>query len=378
MSKIKIIVLISFLLTNVILLEAFAAAPPPQPPLQTVTPTPASSSATSTSTSPAPVILPPLWLAIALAGMFGGLMFGMKDKQLILPHTESKYIFAPGFIADMFFGLAGGYIIFVAIPGIFNYFSEWDFIKALSIAFVGGYGGRALVEKVLQQQMKDLEQKVQTLEDQKKKDGDARAMITRYFEADPDKPPVDLKALTEALKAASDAVKVDVFNQAREFRKKAYDCDDAKSIAKTIPIIEAMIESDTDELYHRNFGELGFALKDQLNPDWKRAEQMFSKAIDVRDNNASDGFLTYEFNRAMCRIHLNANRDEILKDLIKALGGEKVGDWIRTPDPKRAKDLLDWFERNKTELQTWFTQNNVKYPPAPVQPASPGGNLQPT
>jgi hypothetical protein len=55
-----------------------------------------------------------------------------------------------------------------------------------------------------------------------------------------------------------------------------------------------------------------------------------------------------------------------------------VCDWIRTPDPKRAKDLIDWFERNKTELQAWFKQNNINYPSALAQPDPSGRNLQPT
>ena len=44
-----------------------------------------------------------------------------------------------------------------------------------------------------------------------------------------------------------------------------------------------MIECDTDKKYHRNHGQLGFALKDRQPPDWTRAEKELSTAIEMRD-----------------------------------------------------------------------------------------------
>ncbi len=345
---------------------------PTQTPAQTPTTT---SPGTGGSGGDAAMGLPPRWLVLALAGMFGGLMYGMKDRQLILPHSESTKVIVPGFVADMLFGLAGGFVIFLALPGKIEYtnVNDWEFIKFISLAFVGGYGGRALVEKVLQSQLKDLEHKVQSLEGQAKSDGDARAMLSRYLEKDPDKP-VPVSDLKEAIKAASDSLKVEAFNKAREFRRKALDIKKPADIGLVIPIFEAFIEGDTEQKYHRNYGELAFSLKDKDKPEWKKAEEVLSKAIEVRDKNKSEGFLVYEFNRALCRINLNASKDDILKDLDKATAAEKANEWIRNPDPVRGADLINWLKRNQVDLQNWITANKITLPaqaPAPPAPPTP-------
>ncbi len=56
-----------------------------------------------------------LWL-ICLSGMFGGLLFGIRDKKLVIPHRKSENIYEPGVITDVLFGVAGGVVIFLILP----------------------------------------------------------------------------------------------------------------------------------------------------------------------------------------------------------------------------------------------------------------------
>jgi hypothetical protein len=70
---------------------------------------------------------------------------------------------------------------------------------------------------------------------------------------------------------------------------------------RTIPIFRALLASDP-ERFHRNYAQLGFALKDQREPDWAEAEAILTRAIELRDEGGEQGYPYYEFNRALCRI----------------------------------------------------------------------------
>ena len=305
-----------------------------------------------------------LWILIGVGGAVGGLLFGMRDKELELPHWEDKHVWNPGFLADILFGLAGGVIIFIIVPGTFNYQQGgWEIIKILALAGVGGYGGRAVVEKILNQQLQELEKDVQQLQRQNRWDAIAIKLVDRQLDDDADTPEVPKQELQEAISSSASQTKVLIFEQARRCRK---DCtaDDGRQplLRQAIPIFEALIEDDAENKYHRNHGQLGFILKDKLNPDWQRAEAELSRAIEIRDRQGEKGFLAYEFNRALCRIRLDYPRDDILADLDLALSGEKTVNWVRHPDPARAPDLIAWLRANQPQLTEWITGNKIVIP----------------
>ena len=64
----------------------------------------------------------------------------------------------------------------------------------------------------------------------------------------------------------------------------------------------ALIASDPGKRFHRNHGQLGYALKDQRIPIWSEAEAELSEAIAIRGNPGRSYHL-YEANRAICRIN---------------------------------------------------------------------------
>ena len=306
-----------------------------------------------------------LWLVVGGAGMFGGFLFGIKDKKLILPHWNSKHIIEPGFIGDCLFGLAGGFLVFILLPGNFefNLSKPEEIIKIVAVAVVGGYGGRALVEKVLAQQFYELESDIEELRQQNKQGAMAIALVRQHLDEDQDTPLVPDQELKEAILQASSSAKVEVFNMARSFRANHYETR-PELLVRTIPIFEALIEDDQDNQFHRNHGQLGFVYKDQQpRPQWKLAETELSRAIQIRDEQSAGGFLMYELNRAICNIKLGADSEVIKSDLDKVLRlGPENGAWVRQSHPDKGQAIIKWLKQNRDFFQDWIEENGIHLP----------------
>lgn len=302
---------------------------------------------------------------VLCCGGFGGLLFGIRDKKLPLPQLIAPHTFKPGIIGDILFGFAGGIVIFLIIPGEFDLSpGKIEIFKFFGVALIGGYGGRALVEKVLSQQIKDLQEGLDHLKDQSSVDATATALLNKHFDEDLDTPPVDLNKLKKAILETSQSCRLQIFETAREFRRKALtdviENKKANRINQVIPVFEALIKSDEKQIYHRNYGQAGFALKDQEIADWTQAMEKLSTAIEVRDRHNVQGFYVYEFNRAICRIKTNDKIDAVKKDLDVALEGPKTKEWVKKPDEKYCKPLKDWLKENRERLKEWIEVNQVK------------------
>lgn len=307
-----------------------------------------------------------LWL-ICLSGMFGGLLFGIRDKKLVIPHQEDKNIYEPGVITDMLFGVAGGVVIFLILPGdIKPEENTISLLKFIGVALIGGYGGRALVEKVLSQQIKDLQDSVDDLKVQSKDDATAMALINKHFDDDPDTPPVSPDKLKAAIAKSSHSLQVYAFDQARTFRRNALRNVRKKHgpnhIGRVLPVFLALIDCDEKNVYHRNHGQLAFALKDQEAADWAKAKEELTIAMEIRDRNKVGGFYVYEFNRALCRIKTADKPEEIKKDLEIALSGPKTGDWVKKPSQVYAPDLVKWLKTKREQLKDWIKDLGIEVP----------------
>lgn len=328
-----------------------------QEPTPTAMPEPTTSSASMDK-----ILYTQLYWMISLSGMFGGLLYGIRDKHLVLPHRyeESKNDINPGLLTDLLFGLAGGFIIFLVVPGTFDFKPGWEAIKVLAIAVVGGYGGRAIVQKVLEQNVRQLEADIQKIQKQNKTDADALALVAQHLDADPDTPPVSEKKLREVIAGSSARTRVEIFDQARQYRKDLRTKAQRDDIPRVIPVFEGLIEADKEGKYHRNHSQLAYALKDQNQPDWVRAREELNQAIHVRDANNVGGFVVYEFNRAICNINLGAPMETILSDLERALAGPRTADWVRHPDPVWGCDLAQWMKDNQGQLVSWLARNSIQ------------------
>jgi hypothetical protein len=159
----------------------------------------------------------------------------------------------------------------------------------------------------------------------------ALALVNRWLNA-PNTPDDQTRTgMTNAINIASLAAKLRIFVQAEQYRKPStQDVND-----RSLPIFQALVEADLQEIFHRNRGQYALALmgktKDpkNLDDDWKRALNVLNNAIRIRDGSGDQAWQEYELARAVCQIHLDLNfktkqasneeqKKSILADLDKA------------------------------------------------------------
>ncbi len=162
------------------------------------------------------------------------------------------------------------------------------------------------VKRVREKAEADLEQLGQQFKkatEQAEFDANAQILVNRQLNRK--FPEVSPEKLNKAIKATSDAKKFSIFVEVQGIRSENWSNPATKpKMERTIPIFRALIDSTVEQPYHRYYGELGFALKDKRNPEWKEAETVLSRAIELRGDWKEHGDWTtyYEFNLVMCKI----------------------------------------------------------------------------
>lgn len=206
---------------------------------------------------------------------------------------------------------------------------------------------------VLTQQVVRVESRLSEFEKQSRIDAEALNRVRRQLNPEPDIPGPSQDELNAAIKSASRTVRAQIFYLAADVRRENWrEWRTKAKMERTIPIFRALIASDTEDEYHANHGQLGFALKDQREPHWLEAEAELSRAIQIRGSGEDYGWLFYEFNRALCRIHLDdafnreepssqETRERILEDLQAAAHATDLRELIPN-DP----DIDKWMALN--------------------------------
>jgi hypothetical protein len=191
-----------------------------------------------------------------------------------------------------------------------------------------------------------------SLDQQATADARALALVDRQLDAPPGTPIPTQEQLNEAITAVSSTIRIQVFRRAREFRQKTWK-GDKERMELAIPVFQALIASDRAGAFHRNHGQLGFALKDKRSPDWRAAEDALTVAI-TRRGSAEEGYLYYEFNRAVCRIQLDPapagpssaeQRQRVMADVDVVRRNSVLVRNLLKEDAVRA-----WLERNDVTL----------------------------
>jgi hypothetical protein len=117
-------------------------------------------------------------------------------------------------------------------------------------------------------------------------------------------------AMINAIKASSAGATMRIFLDAEKYRKSATESVNARSL----PVFQALVEADSQEIFHRYRGQYALALmgrkKDPNDPatsnaDWSRALDLLNDAIRIRDRSREPDWRAYELARAVCRIHLD-------------------------------------------------------------------------
>ena len=115
------------------------------------------------------------------------------------------------------------------------------------------------------------------------------------------------------------------------------------------PVFQALVETDSEGVFHRNRGQYALALmgrkKDPNKPgdDWTNALALLNDAIRIRDRSDEPGWREYEFARALCRIKLDQNFNKGLKSdpqVAQSIQAD-LDQATDTQVPKATKDLID-------------------------------------
>lgn len=182
--------------------------------------------------------------------------------------------------------------------------------------------------------------------------------VCNYISPNADKAILENNELPELIKGASDFCKKVVFQLAKVNRRSNRN-KDPKLMARSIPILQALIDSkpQPQQEDHKYFGQLAFALKDQEKADPESIKDSFTKARSLLDQAIEirgkwDIEYYYEFNRAICNVHLesNPNREAILKDLNYAMPGIRyiLNELFKETDNRK---LEKWLEDNSINIQ---------------------------
>jgi hypothetical protein len=196
------------------------------------------------------------------------------------------------------------------------------------------------------------------LHDQAERDAKAISLIDQQLHPAPEVPPVSEKELTKAIMEASPSVKAQAFLRARDHRRENWR-DNKEVMERIIPIFRALIASDHEKRFHKNHGQLGYALKDQRTPAWSESEAELSEAIAIRGD-PGRSFHLYEANRAICRINQDPaltegrpsapeTKEAILADLRVATS--QSGVLHRLMDREQFPEAHRWAELNDVNLE---------------------------
>ena len=198
----------------------------------------------------------------------------------------------------------------------------------------------------------------------KQEDIDARAMslVTRYL-ISKNTDDIDVEELKSSVIKASAPFKVQIFYKAREHRSQSWTRGkDERNIERVVPVFEALIDADKEHRYFKNYAQLGYALKDQPQPDYPRAIENLSAAIRLRDKLEKTGCELFELNRAFCRIMMDENFKQ------KKPSSEQVKSSIVTDLEAITSKVFELNANEETVKQLeaptreWMKLNGVKIP----------------
>ncbi|MGZ3884701.1 MAG: hypothetical protein ACXVPQ_13050 [Bacteroidia bacterium] len=151
-----------------------------------------------------------------------------------------------------------------------------------------------------------LDEKINSkLQDNDLNDKDAISIANNqiYLPVGVDDFPVD--KLYDAFKKASGNVVSSIFFKSINIRKTNWSIDKPR-MERTIPIFKALIRLDSGLEFPENYAELGYALKDKTEPDYREALNNLSKAIDgFKARGNTQGIAIVYYNCAVCRIELD-------------------------------------------------------------------------
>lgn len=308
--------------------------------------------------------------------MFSGVLGGVIYTILVDGHVEMpRFVankgdqFEAGLFGDILLGIAGAIVLdFLTQSTPFN---ATENIEVAALGIVGGYGGRAILQFALNRMFSDInvleedrqkylkvayQQKMGAMDGLKIIDQLNTHIQTGLTNS-------ELAGLTAAIRQAPTTVRKQVFDLTKDFRRTANLSDVTKPrIARTIPIFEALIDSEPDN--HQYYAEAAFAHKDCGSPDLFKAIQYLDKAIETRGDRHQADTWKYELSRAITRIQQAyqtqhsynfdaATNERIIEDLLAVAKIYNLGNILKSANEKNIPiPVWEWICRNRVMLES--------------------------
>jgi hypothetical protein len=182
----------------------------------------------------------------------------------------------------------------------------------------------------------------------------ALALVNRFLSEVDARTTVDTAKLSNAVQRASELARHTIFLLAQQVRKNNW-ATDKSLMERAIPVLQALIDVDPHKHYY--FGQLAYALKDRIKPEWQAAKANFDRAIDLLGNSEAGSWPFYDLNRAICSIKLDANfadgkpsdpasRKAIVQDLRTAQRG--LAEFSEMLEQPYNVDVRKWLQVNSS------------------------------
>jgi hypothetical protein len=288
-------------------------------------------------------------MILAFVGAFGGYLSAIQLNPAD-PRENSK-----SFQRAVLQGAAGAIIIVTLAPvdpKIVNdlFVTSADHphivIKLIALALIGGYAGGALLESSAHQfakKINDIEEKQKNLEEEQKKDAEALNLVEEALHG----LEVGAQALTKAMQQTTSITRSEIFARADDNRRENWRTS-KEAMERSMPIFKALTATEEARTCHWWHAALAYCLKDKRDPDYEEALHFLDEAIAGRGKIGRSG--AYEFNRALCKIHVSAKHpnkawdSDLLSDLDTAKRFPKFAEIIRI-DPT----VQDWLRRTGSD-----------------------------
>jgi hypothetical protein len=154
----------------------------------------------------------------------------------------------------------------------------------------------------LEDKTHDLEDKTKEIEQRVKRGADAVKFaeeILRGLRLSS----IQVAEFQQALNGATSFARYEIAHRADENRRQNWE-NNKDVMELSLPLFETLVRHEEAEKAYWWHASLAYCLKDKINPDYSKAVTHLDKAIEIRGNETRSG--AYEFNRAICLIHLAA------------------------------------------------------------------------
>ena len=311
----------------------------------------------------------PTYLNLTLAGALGGLLYSMLvDQTLEFPSwAKDDAGLKPGFLGDIFVGIAGAFIAYIALPGALktpaNSLEEVG-IMIFVTGLVGGYGGKYVLNAALGRLIQRIQEadlakeKLETASQSEELQELANRQIYEGLN------PEELSNLQNQLQSTvlGSDVKERIFNAARDARRlgsrvKSYE----SRIARAIPILEALVQDDPhNDKYH---AQLACAYRDAAHPDFDAAIREFDTAIQLRKTSEVNNW-RYELDRVLALIRKVRRVETSTNNQLESVNfqlKEKIYQDLQTIELNYglARVFLEFDEKIVNPIKIWLNEHQA-------------------